>query len=86
MPDRLGGDAEDILGGRLVANRAQCLICYDTIESVHRHDYVTCSCGNLSVDGGLAYTRRVYRFSEQYWEELSIYRWEDDGGRDECDI
>lgn len=62
-------------GVRLIANRAQCLVCYDIIESLHRHDFTTCSCGLLSVDGGLAYTRRVYRSSGD-WEEMSVYEGE----------
>lgn len=41
-------------------NKAQCLICGDIIESRHVHDFVTCSCGNLSVDGGREYTKRAF--------------------------
>jgi hypothetical protein len=40
-------------------NRAECLLCGDIIESTYRHDFVTCACGNLSVDGGPDYHRRV---------------------------
>lgn len=43
---------------RLRANRAECARCGDVIESKHRHDYQTCSCGEIFVDGGLAYLRR----------------------------
>lgn len=45
----------------IVRNSAKCLTCGDEIESRHRHDYVTCSCGALSVDGGTSYLRRVLR-------------------------
>ena len=38
-------------------NRIQCLLCKDIIESKHRHDFVTCSCGNVSVDGGQDYCK-----------------------------
>lgn len=38
-------------------NRAKCKLCEDIIESKHRHDYVTCKCGQISVDGGNAYHR-----------------------------
>lgn len=41
-------------------NRAKCLFCGDIIESKFRHDFVTCSCGKLSVDGGTAYLRRSF--------------------------
>lgn len=33
-------------------NRAKCKKCGDVLESFHRHDYVTCSCGQISIDGG----------------------------------
>lgn len=39
-------------------NRAKCLLCSHVIRSVHRHDYVVCPCGNLSVDGGSWYLKR----------------------------
>lgn len=42
-------------------NKAQCLICGDVLESKHRHDFKTCRCGNLSVDGGLDYLRRCVK-------------------------
>ena len=44
---------------RVIRNRAQCRLCNDIIESTHRHDFVTCGCGEISVDGGLAYLRRA---------------------------
>lgn len=53
-------------------NAAQCLLCQDIIESKSRHSFVTCSCGNVSVDGGLAYTRRVYKDSMYTWKDISI--------------
>ena len=40
-------------------NKAQCRKCGDIIESVHRHDYVKCSCGAIAVDGGRDYLRRT---------------------------
>ena len=40
-------------------NRARCKKCGDIIESKHRHDFVTCTCGAISVDGGYDYIRRV---------------------------
>jgi hypothetical protein len=33
-------------------NRAKCKLCLTTIESVSEKDYVTCQCGEISVDGG----------------------------------
>jgi len=34
-------------------NRAKCKLCQSTIESFHEGDYVTCTCGHISVSGGL---------------------------------
>lgn len=45
---------------RILKNALKCLRCGDIIESKHRHDFQTCSCGNFSVDGGHDYIRRVY--------------------------
>lgn len=56
---------------KIAQNSARCLDCGDEIVSGHRHDFVTCSCGNLSVDGGKSYTRRLFRNSN--WEETSEY-------------
>jgi hypothetical protein len=42
---------------RIIRNAAQCLKCNDIIESRHRHDWVSCKCGEIFVDGGLAYMR-----------------------------
>jgi len=44
---------------KIKVNKAQCLICGDILESKHRHDFKTCKCGNLSVDGGKDYLRRA---------------------------
>ena len=43
----------------IVKNRAICLECNTEIESTHRHDFVRCPCGNLAVDGGKDYLKRV---------------------------
>jgi len=36
-------------------NRAKCKKCESILESFHKHDYVTCKCGEISIDGGLEY-------------------------------
>ena len=54
----------------IIRNRAKCLICGDIIESVYRHDFKWCSCGNLAVDGGHDYLRRGFKDRAKY-EELS---------------
>lgn len=45
-------------------NKGKCKQCGDILESKHRHDFVTCSCGSLSLDGGLAYQRILWRGGE----------------------
>ena len=56
---------------KIICNKAQCLICGDIIESKTRHDYVTCRCGNLSVDGGTDYIKRTVGDMTKY-KELSV--------------
>ena len=67
---------------RVISNKALCNNCKDIIESKHGHDFVTCSCGNVSVDGGKNYLRRCYKeegcytdLSETYEEEVKM-SWE----------
>jgi hypothetical protein len=40
-------------------NRARCRQCGDIVESTSRHDFVSCRCGAIAVDGGQDYLRRV---------------------------
>ena len=56
---------------KIIKNQVKCLKCGDIIESKNRHDFVTCSCGNVSVDGGKDYLRRTFHNKDDY-EELSI--------------
>jgi hypothetical protein len=61
---------------QLTKNAARCLRCGGYIESKFTHDYVTCPCGAISVDGGLDY--RHYSWPEgdpeNYLEDLSEYK------------
>lgn len=57
---------------KILRNLAKCLMCGGVIESKHRHDYVTCACGNIAVDGGKDYLRRSFKHHGMY-EELSEY-------------
>ena len=43
-----------------VVNKIRCKHCDDVIESKHVHDFVTCMCGAVSVDGGPAYRRYLF--------------------------
>ena len=50
---------------KIIRNAIQCKHCGDVIESTYRHDFVTCSCGYCSVDGGLDYFRRGFMHSKE---------------------
>jgi len=63
----------------IVTNKAQCKLCGDIIESLNRHDYKRCSCGEIAVDGGKSYLKRsagdfnnMIELSEVYQEEVKI--------------
>ena len=43
---------------RITRNAARCKKCGTVIESKHRHDFVSCACGAIFVDGGHDYIRR----------------------------
>jgi hypothetical protein len=45
---------------KLIRNRCQCKLCGTIIESKHRHDFVSCKCGEIFTDGGLDYIRRGF--------------------------
>jgi len=57
------------MGQVIVRNAVRCLKCDDIIESKFRHDFVTCKCGSISVDGGIDYLRRVGNLED--YEDLS---------------
>ncbi len=42
---------------KLIRNAIQCKLCGEIIESTTAHNFVSCKCGNCSVDGGLEYQR-----------------------------
>jgi len=56
----------------LLRNSARCLKCYDVLVSLEQHDFNSCSCGNLNVYGGKAYTKRLHNGCDT-WKELSLY-------------
>lgn len=55
---------------KIIANRIKCNHCGQIIESKSDHDYKTCKCGKVSVDGGRSYLRRRYDEIGDY-EDLS---------------
>lgn len=44
----------------ILRNSARCETCGEELVSIGHHDFVTCSCGNLSVDGGRRYLKRYF--------------------------
>ena len=42
----------------IIRNAARCLKCNEEIESKYVHDFKSCSCGAIFVDGGLDYIKR----------------------------
>jgi hypothetical protein len=43
----------------ITKNAVECRLCGDVVESIHRHDFVFCKCGEIAVDGGKDYLRRT---------------------------
>ena len=59
---------------KLIKNSIQCNYCGDIIESKYTHDFVWCSCKTVAIDGGLDYTKRIYKYSTDDFTDLS--KWE----------
>lgn len=55
---------------RILRNSAQCRNCGEEIESRHVHEFRCCRCGDICVDGGHAYIRRV--MIDESWIDTSI--------------
>ena len=45
---------------KIKVNKIRCKNCGDIIESKTVHDFKTCKCGNVSVDGGKEYLNELY--------------------------
>lgn len=61
--------------GKIRINAAKCLKCQDVICSDNRHDFKTCKCGNLSVDGGSWYAKRCFTNGEDsYLNMIECYK------------
>jgi hypothetical protein len=55
----------------IIQNAVSCNGCGDFIVSKHRHDFVTCTCGAISVDGGQEYLRRVGSLEKGSYNDYS---------------
>jgi len=59
---------------KIIANKIRCKRCNSEIESRSVHDYVSCECGAVAVDGGHEYIRRTFmKDPDEDFEELSVY-------------
>ena len=55
-----------------VRHAAYCIKCMETIESKHVHDYKTCRCGSVAIDGGIESGNRI--LGDSYlMENRSVY-------------
>lgn len=63
---------QDKKNRKIIVNKIQCDNCKAIIVSNSVHDYNTCSCGNVSVDGGHQYTSRSWKDGATYTEK-TIY-------------
>lgn len=45
--------------GDIWMNSAKCRKCEDVIVSANKHDYVSCKCGAIALDGGSWYSRNI---------------------------
>lgn len=53
---------------KIIKNCIQCKACGQVIKSKSRHDFVTCSCGKCSANGGLEYFRRAAETRDAFIE------------------
>ncbi len=54
----------------IIINKIKCKKCGDEIESKSVHDFKSCRCGAVAVDGGHNYLRRCG--NREDWEELTV--------------
>lgn len=57
--------------GNIWLNKAKCKKCGDIIQSNNLHDFKSCKCGAITVDGGSWYCKRTAKNIEDF-EELSV--------------
>jgi hypothetical protein len=56
----------------ILRNSAYCVLCETHIYSTYRHDFVSCGCGNIFVDGGYDYARHGFDNASAY-KDTTIY-------------
>lgn len=63
---------------KLIRNAIKCKHCGNIIESKYRHDFVTCSCGKVSIDGGLDYCRVTFTSKNPEDDFIDLCEYEED--------
>jgi hypothetical protein len=64
--------------------KVQCRKCGSEIESKHRHDFVSCSCGAIAIDGGSDYTRLIgnpsdfVKYPDEHPKRVGVLTYADD--------
>ena len=59
-------------GKGLKVNAIECPKCHETLYSRARHDYRTCSCGEVAIDGGFDYIRVSFKKQEPVEKEVWV--------------
>ena len=52
----------------IIINRVLCEKCNDIVVSNSNHDFVSCHCGNISIDGGKYYLKRSWENDPNFIE------------------
>lgn len=61
--------------GNIYENKIQCKNCNWIIRSKNRHNFVTCKCGGVSVDGGSWYQRIIYKKPDSWIDHTSYFKY-----------
>lgn len=46
--------------------KIQCIHCEGVVQSMHRHDFKSCPCGRIAIDGGGWYTKILFKEEGDY--------------------
>lgn len=82
---------------KILSNQVRCKKCGDTPYSANVHDFRSCKCGAIAVDGGMEYLRRVGDFENAAEMSISVpdkvlydckaaLKWAHDTGRNDLGI
>lgn len=56
----------------MTVNAIYCTSCKDTIYSRARHDYRSCSCGKIAIDGGFDYCKIIGKVTDFESKRIKI--------------